>query len=156
VSERNPEEEESFEARWRALAEELAQDLPPDLDQAGHVVHHALPPELVHADLDDAGPEPDFAPTLTGPRDWEAPEESDRFEPPDPPPVLSGDPSLTLAWVALVGGLLAIIAWAVAPGSLDVWVARFGLVATLLGIGVLVWRMPHQRDPEDTDNGAQV
>jgi len=156
VTERNPNSDESFEDRWRALADELAQDLPPDLEQAGHVVHHALPPELINANVDDAGTEADFDHALAGPRDWEAPEEDDRFHPPEPPPALAGDPLLNLAWVALVGGILAIIAWAVAPGHLDVMVGRFGLLALLVGLGVLIWRMPHRRDPEDTDNGAQV
>ena len=156
MTERNPDSPESFEDRWRALADELAQDLPGDLEQPGHVVHHALPPELINANLDDAGTEADFDHALGGPRDWEAPAESDRFEPPEAPPVMAGDPLLNLAWVALVGGLLALIAWAVAPGSLDVWVGRFGLLVALAGLGVLVWRMPHHRDPEDTDNGAQV
>jgi hypothetical protein len=143
---------ESFEERWRALAEELS-----DLDSTTHVVHPAQPPELSPVVFpDDAAPPDPVDLALPGPRDWEAAELDEHFEPPDAPPVLAGDPSLILAWVGLVGGLVAIIVWAVASSTIDVWVARFGLLASVLGLGMLLWRMPHRRDPESTDNGAQV
>ena len=152
MSQEEPQSPESFEERWRALAEELS-----DLDTASHVVHPALPPELGQTGtLDDAEPSNPLDPGFSGPRDWAAPEVDEHFEPPEAPPVLAGDPSLTLAWIGLVGGLVAIIVWAVASSTIDVWVARFGLLGAVLGLGLLLWRMPHRRDPENTDNGAQV
>lgn len=101
-------------------------------------------------------------------RDWDATDridaaerevdEEERFRPPDPGPVLGGDPLLTMAWFA-VGGmpllwLVAVIGWRDAPGVL---LQASGLVF-LLGLGVLLWRMPRRREdvPDDPDDGAVV
>jgi len=158
VTERIPDGNQSFDERWRALAEELARDLPADLDAPDQAIQPALPPELVPASfvVDAAPPDPN-ALDAAGPRDWVAPPEADEhFEPPEPPPVFAGDPGLILAWFGLIGGLVAVIVWAVARHSIDVWVARFGVIAAVLGLGLLLWRMPHSRDPDHSDDGAQV
>src|SRR5665647_3387252 len=77
------------------------------------------------------------------PRSWvpdpavEAAEE--HFEPPDPGPVLGGDPLLTMAWGAIVGApallLVAVVAWRDIPTIL----LQAAGVAFLLGVGLLVW-----------------
>ncbi|WP_051681588.1 hypothetical protein [Cellulomonas sp. HZM] len=98
-------------------------------------------------------------------RDWSGTEQIDAaedavdraepFEPPDPGPVLGGDPLLTMAWLA-VGGmplflLVVLIAWRGAPAAL----VQAAAVVFVIGIGVLLWRMPNRRDPGD-DDGAVV
>jgi hypothetical protein len=105
------------------------------------------------------------APDQSG-RDWDGStqfEESeatvdaeDHFVPPDPGPVMGGDPLLTMAWIAAAGMpiflLIVLIAWPAAPAAL---VQAAGVVF-VLGVGVLLWRMPNRRDPEDDDTGAIV
>ncbi|MCB2177048.1 MAG: hypothetical protein KQH57_14645 [Actinomycetales bacterium] len=100
-------------------------------------------------------------PDASGPRNW-APdpaveEAEDHFVPPDPGPVLGGDPLLVMAWVAVLAApllvLVAVIAWPTMP----TWLLEVAGVAFLAGVGLLLWRMPHRRDPDDEDdNGAVV
>ena len=105
------------------------------------------------------------APDLSG-RDWEGTAQFDEaeatvdaeehFVPPDPGPVLGGDPLLTMAWIAAAGMpiflLIVLIAWPTAPTAL---IQAAGVVF-VLGVAVLLWRMPNRRDPEDDDTGAIV
>ncbi len=112
------------------------------------------PPEL-----DDAGPRPSG-------RDWDGTGQTDaaearvdaeeHFVAPDPGPVLGGDPLLTMAWFATIGMplflLVVLVGWRDAPSAL---VQAAGAVF-VLGVGVLVWRMPHRRDDSDDDSGAVV
>jgi hypothetical protein len=109
--------------------------------------------------------DPTPAPELTG-RDWDGTAQFDdaeaaadadaHFVPPDPGPVLGGDPLLTMAWFAAAGMpiflLVVLVAWRDAPAAL----VQAAAVVFVLGIGVLVWRMPHRRDPDDHDTGAVV
>jgi hypothetical protein len=108
---------------------------------------------------DPAGPEP------TG-RDWDgtaqyddaeaAVDDLEHFVPPDPGPVLGGDPLLTTAWALVVGALalffVMLVVWTGPPG----WLPPVTGAAFALGLGVLVWRMPHRRDGSDDDHGARV
>ncbi|QAY62911.1 hypothetical protein ET495_06265 [Xylanimonas allomyrinae] len=104
-----------------------------------------------------------------GPRDWpttpevEALEEAEsHFAPPDPGPVLtSRDPLATLAWAGAAGiPLLAVVALVVRsflPGmSVPGWAGPTAALVFLASVAVLVWRMPHRRDPSDHDDGAVV
>lgn len=83
-------------------------------------------------------------------------DEQEHFVPPDPGPVLGGDPLLTMAWFAVAGMpiflLVVLIAWRSAPSAL----VQAACVVFLLGVAVLVWRMPTHRDASDDDTGAQV
>jgi hypothetical protein len=99
-------------------------------------------------------------------RDWDGTSQIDdaeaavdaqeHFVPPDPGPVLGGDPLLTMAWFAAVGMpiflLVVLVAWRDAPAAL----VQAAAAVFVIGIGVLVWRMPHRRDPGDDDTGAVV
>jgi len=82
-------------------------------------------------------------------------EAENHFVPPDPGPVLGGDPLLTMAWVAVVGVplllLVAVIAWRDIPTI----VLQVAGVAFLAGVGLLLWRMPRDRD-HDAGPGAVV
>jgi hypothetical protein len=110
---------------------------------------------------DDEADRTDPADDAGDPRAW-APdpaveEAEDHFVPPDPGPVLGGDPVLVMAWVAVLAApllvLVAVIAWPAMP----TWLLEVGGVGFLAGVGLLLWRMPHRRDPDDEDdNGAVV
>ncbi|MEU4388846.1 hypothetical protein [Promicromonospora sp. NPDC023805] len=103
-----------------------------------------------------------------GPRDWpltpeiEALEEAEsHFTPPEPPPLMSRDPLLTMAWSFVVGvPLLALVGMIVSAAMSSVSIpplaGQIGLGLFVTGLGVLIWRMPHQRDPDDDGPGAVV
>jgi CDP-diglyceride synthetase len=40
--------------------------------------------------------------------------------------------------------------------ALPSWLGALGGVSFALAVAVLVWRMPHHRDPDDQDPGAVV
>jgi hypothetical protein len=99
-------------------------------------------------------------------RDWDATDRMDeaerevdaaeRFSPPEPGPVLGGDPLLTMAWLAVAGvpllWLVVVVAWRDAPSA----VLQASGVVLLLGLGVLLWRMPHRRDDDHDDTDGAV
>jgi len=124
--------------------------------QPGRVVRAAQPP----SDTPPGGP------PASGGRDWDgtaqydeaedAVDALDHFVPPDPAPVLGGNPLLTLAWTLVVGVpvlyVVMLVAWRNPPG----WLAPVAGVAFLAGLAVLLWHMPHRRDDADDDSGAVV
>jgi hypothetical protein len=120
--------------------------------------------EPTPADLDDADVDARWAgivSTLSSPdpRSWApdpAVEEAEtHFVPPDPGPVLGGDPLLTMAWAAVAGVpmllMVAVIAWRDVPTV----VLQVAGVAFLAGVGLLLWRMPRDRE-DDEGPGAVV
>jgi len=121
------------------------------------VEHRVVRPSLPGGEPDGSG--------LTG-RDWDGTsqydeaeasvDEQEHFVPPDPGPVLGGDPLLTMAWFAVAGMpillLVVLIAWRSAPSAL----VQAACIVFVLGVAVLVWRMPTHRDPSGDDTGAQV
>lgn len=178
-----PPEDPDLDAQWQDIVARLG-DLEPGVDEAGPA---QVGPEAEPADgsaTDDveppespqaAGPTPrrrkddlpgshtvrPADPGVPGPRNWSpdpaAEEAEDHFVPPDPGPVLGGDPLLVMAWVAVLAApllvLLAVVAWPTMPA----WLLEAAGVAFLAGVGLLLWRMPHRRDPDDEDdNGAVV
>ena len=100
-----------------------------------------------------------------GGRDWDGTsqyddaedeiDEQDAFVPPDPGPVLGGDPLLTMAWFAAAGMPLLLLAvlifWRDAPPAL----VQAACIVFVVGVAVLVWRMPQRRERQD-DDGAVV
>lgn len=82
-------------------------------------------------------------------------EAEDHFEPPDPGPVLGGDPLLTMAWAVVVGVPVLFIAAVVLWRDIPTVVLRSAAIAFVAGVGLLLWRMPHRRD-EDDGPGAVV
>ncbi|NUU17946.1 hypothetical protein HP550_11870 [Cellulomonas humilata] len=109
--------------------------------------------------------EPTRDPELSG-RDWDGTSQIDdaegvvdadeHFVPPDPGPVLGGDPLLTMAWFAAAGVpiflLVVLVAWRDVPPAL----VQAAAAVFVIGVAVLLWRMPHRRDPSDDDTGAVV
>ncbi len=118
------------------------------------------PDELGPDDVDAKWAElvKDLTPTAD-PRAWvpdpAAEEAEEHFRPPDPGPVLGGDPLLTMAWVAVVGVplllMLAVVVWRDIPSV----VVQAAGVAFLAGVGLLLWRMPRDRE-DDAGPGAVV
>lgn len=140
-------------------------DVPEDRDTGNGPDTPDGPDEPGDDDLDPAEVEARWAGIVTelrgarDPRAW-APdpaveEAEDHFTPPDPGPVLGGDPLLTMAWVVVVGVplllMVAVIAWRDIPS----WVLQAAGVAFLAGVGLLLWRMPRERE-DDAGPGAVV
>lgn len=100
-------------------------------------------------------------PATTGdPRAW-APdpaleEAEDHFVPPDPGPVLGGDPLLTMAWVAALGVPALVVLAVVVGARLPAVVLQVGAAVFLAGLGVLLWRMPRGDDDAPRGPGAVV
>lgn len=157
----------AVDARWAQIVAELA-----DLDAPAAPTDP--PGDPLGADTRGTGAarehrttdghEPLGPADLTG-RDWDGTAQQDaaeaavdaaeHFVPPDPGPVLGGDPLLTLAWTATIGVpvlfVVLVLAWPDAPG----WLLAVAAAVFAAGLAVLVWRMPHRRD-EDDDSGAVV
>lgn len=141
---------DDVEARWLELVAQLEEPSDP-VDEPEPGAPRAAPPADRVRVVRPSTP--------TGPRAW-APdpaveEAEDHFEPPEPGPVLGGDPLLTMAWAAVVGVpallLIAVVAWRDIP----VVVLEAAGVAFLGAVGLLLWRMPHHRD-DDSGPGAVV
>ncbi|MBI9114244.1 hypothetical protein [Sanguibacter suaedae] len=95
-------------------------------------------------------------PSASGPRDWDGDDgDEGEFVPPDPGFRLGDDKVRNLGWAAVVAapllGVLAAIFWRTAPTEL--FVAATAVFLT--GVGVLVWRLPTDRD-DPGDGGAVV
>ena len=117
--------------------------------RGGRVIRPAMP-----------GPDDEPPDEPPGPRSWlpdpDVDEAENHFVPPDPEPVFNGSPLLTLAWIAVAGlPVLAVVA-ALFWRGIPMVVLQTAAVLFLAGIGVLLWRMPHRRDPDDDDQGAVV
>jgi hypothetical protein len=152
------------EQRWQELVSQLG-------ERAGPVG----PAELRRLELDAgeqtgrrAADEPAPAPddrrvarpaAPDDPRGWapdpDVEEADDHFEPPEPGPVLGGDPLLTMAWVAVLGMPLLLVVTVVAWRDIPAALLTAAGVAFLAGIGLLLWRMPAGRD-DDRGPGAVV
>jgi len=99
----------------------------------------------------------------SGPRDWPTtPEVEDleeaesHFVPPDPPLVLGRDPLLTMAWALVVAVPVLLLVVLVVARPYPVVVAQVGGGAFLVGLAILLWRMPHRREDDDDGPGAVV
>ncbi|QIK83699.1 hypothetical protein [Sanguibacter sp. HDW7] len=98
-----------------------------------------------------------------GPRDHAASEEEialedeqSHFVPPDPGPILGGDPVLTTAWFAVAAGILALVASALLVRVMPSVVAWIGAGLLAGGAGVLLWRLPHERGDSRGDDEPWV
>lgn len=108
----------------------------------------------------DGGPDVPPRPPA-GPRDHpatpevEALEEAEgHFTPPEPPPVLaSRDRLLVVAWAGATGvpllAVLAVLVRAFVPLPTPAWLGGAAVAVFVASVAVLLWRMPHHRDPGD-------
>ncbi len=168
----HPDGPDDVDARWAEIVADLGELDDPAQDDVDNDI--ILPPRRRRADDDSsdsgrggrvirpASPDRDDGPDPgpTGPRAW-APdpavdEAENHFVPPDPGPVLGGNPLLTLAWVAAAGMPVLVVLAALFWRDIPLIVLESAGVLFLAGVGVLLWRMPHRRDPEDDDPGAVV
>jgi len=98
-----------------------------------------------------------------GPRDHLASQEEidledaqSHFVPPDPGPVLGGDPVLTTAWFAVGTGIVALVVSALLVHHVPAVVAWVGAGLLAAGAGVLLWRLPHERGDDPGDDAPWV
>lgn len=89
-----------------------------------------------------------------GPRDYDVEPEDGGFVPEEPPSLAGTDPLTMLAWLAAVGGpvalLLSVMFWRSAP-----LLAIVGIVAAfVLGTVFLIMKLPQEKDEDD--DGARV
>lgn len=173
-----PQDDASTEdARWRELVARLEgmgpvetvdpRDAP---DDAGTLPDRGRPAGAAPAgpagepDGWPAGPRhgtPDAAaagPPPSSPRGWlpdpAVEEAEDHFHPPDPGPVLAGEPLLVLAWGGVLAFpvvlLLVAVLWTDAPAV----VLQVAGAVFVVGLALLLWRMP--RGDDDRGSGAVV
>lgn len=94
------------------------------------------------------------SPGLQGPRDYEVEDDEDGFVPEEPPSLAGTDPLTMLAWLAALGGpvalLLSAMFWRSAP-----LLAILGIVAVfVLAVVHLIMKLPQEKD--ENDDGARV
>ncbi|WP_258805559.1 hypothetical protein [Pseudarthrobacter sp. NS4] len=129
-----------------------------DFDPLG--LASAAPTELSAADREASrtagasarGADADGPPA--GPRDYEVDDDEGTFVPEEPPSLAGTDPLTMLAWLAAVGGpvalLLSAMFWRSAP-----LLAVLGIVAAfVLGTVYLIMKLPQEKDEDD--DGARV
>lgn len=105
-----------------------------------------------------------------GPRDWspadEKPEDADpeeldedpeeHFVPPPPPPLPKTDLATKVAWVALLGGPLFLIAVVMLGRPIGEWTTFLAIATCGAGFVALVSRLRRDHDEDDPDDGAVV
>ncbi|WP_418276655.1 hypothetical protein ACNHYB_01735 [Isoptericola jiangsuensis] len=159
------------DARWSDIVARLG-----DVEQAGRSAETG-PPQQTGPTTSGPPlpPEPPADPSVThgevrasGPRDrpltpeeeaWD--ETESHFVPPVPEPVAHRDPLATLTWTVVVAVPVLAVLWVIARAwmpelTAPSWIAPTAGTAFVASVGVLVWRMPHRRDPDDHDPGAVV
>lgn len=117
----------------------------------------AAPAEKSAAERQASGDNPGAgadADAPAGPRDYDADEEDGVFVPQEPPSLAGTDPLTMLAWLAAVGGPVALLFsamfWRSAP-----LLAIVGIVAVfVLGTVYLIMQLPQEKDEDD--DGARV
>lgn len=151
------------DARWSDIVARLD-----DVEQSGSVVEAAERPAAHDSTASPDAEDPAVPQRPSGPRDWpttpevEALEEAEEhFVPPDPEPVAHRNPLLTLAWTVAVAvpvlTVVGVIVTRMLPSlSVPGWIGPAGAGSFVAAIAVLIWRMPHRRDPDDHDPGAVV
>lgn len=98
--------------------------------------------------------EPDAGTVPPGPRDYDLDDDGGDFVPEEPPSLSGTDPLTMLAWLAAVGGpvalLLSAMFWRSAP-----LLAIVGIIAAfVLGTVYLIMKLPQEKD--ENDDGARV
>jgi hypothetical protein len=81
---------------------------------------------------------------------------TERFVPPEPPPITSTDLASRLAWLGVLGGPLVLLLAALAWSRLPTYVVILALAAFVGGFVTLVARLPRDRDDGSDDDGAVV
>lgn len=77
------------------------------------------------------------------------------FVPPEPTPLPRPDAITLLAWIAVIGGPLVLVAGTIL-GGLPTWLAGGIVAAVVVGFVLLVSRLPRRRDVDPGDDGAVV
>lgn len=83
-------------------------------------------------------------------------DESDRFVPPEPPPVPRPSLATALAVLGVVGGLVVFLKPTLVPFVSESLAMFVGFTAVVAGFGALVWRLRPGDDEAGPDDGARV
>ncbi|WP_125777341.1 hypothetical protein [Antribacter gilvus] len=156
------------EARWADIVATLGDISQPGDDDGERPAPSGTEPGSTSASApgdvaatDDASAPPARIVRPAGPRDWPASDEVEaleevesHFTPPEPPPLLSKDPLLTMAWGFVVGipvlSLATVLVVSAFPSvHIPPLAGQIGIGLFVAGLGVLFWRMPHHRDGDD-------
>ncbi|MGL3805819.1 hypothetical protein ACSYDW_06935 [Paeniglutamicibacter sp. R2-26] len=141
---------DSDDAVWADLVRRLEEDPAPGQGEPGETVRGNTSPGTARVDPGLF----QMHPALGGPRDYEVAEDEEGFVPEEPPALGSGNPLLTLAWVAAAGAplmlLVLAIFWRRAP--MPLWI---GLCVVALAAGAFLFaRLPRYR--HEDDDGARI
>jgi hypothetical protein len=162
---REPERDaDDIDARFAEITAGLGEiTLPPAATEHGTTEDDGpdrSPSPVTGSQDDDAPafrPDPGTGSTAPGPRDYAvAPQDEEKFEPPEPGPLSGGDPLVTLAWVGVVSPVVLVLVYLMLWRGMPAVLLGLGGVVFVLAIGTLVWRMPARRRPDDFDDGAVV
>lgn len=98
-----------------------------------------------------------FVPEMSRDEVREALEDADDWHPPEPAPIgwRTAAPAVVLAWVAVLGGLTAVVVGAVFFRPIPGWATLALIVVVLLGALTLFIRLPRDRKYDGGD-GAEV
>ncbi|GAA3216827.1 hypothetical protein ACFP63_14650 [Oerskovia jenensis] len=150
------------EARWADIVADLSDVSAAAESAASEDGPDARTPAAGPRDLHETFP---VAPWVqaTGPRDWPAtPEVEDledaesHFTPPDPQIDMGRDPLMTMAWGLVAGIPVLLLVGMVVLRPFPTIVAQVAGGLFLVGLAVLLWRMPHRREDDHTGPGAVV
>ncbi len=158
---REPERDaDDIDARFAEITAGLREiTLPPAATEHGTTRDDGPDPSTGSQDGDAPalGRDPGPGSTTPGPRDYAlAPQDEEKFEPPEPGPLSGGDPLVTLAWVGVVSPVVLVLVYLMLWRGMPAVLLALGGVVFVLAIGTLVWRMPARRRPDDSDDGAVV
>ncbi|MBE7700598.1 hypothetical protein H9623_09800 [Oerskovia sp. Sa1BUA8] len=162
-----PDDLPDVDARWADIVADLA-DVSAAAEAAAADPAHGTGPDADRGsatgprDLHETFP---VAPWVQGPgpRDWPATPEVEELEdaeshftPPDPDIGMGRDPLMTMAWGLVVGVPILLLVGMVVLRPFPTIVAQVAGGLFLVGLAVLLWRMPHRREDDHSGPGAVV
>lgn len=153
-----PGAEPSDEARWAEIVAELG-DLGTDLAALTDGEGTSTPPAVTYPVAPwVSDTRSGRTPSPSG-RDWDGTDQIDRaeaevdaaehFVPPDPGPVLGGNPLLTLAWIGAAGAPILLLVLVTIGQRAPAIIAQVAFGVFAVSVALLVWRMPNHRDDDD-------
>lgn len=101
-------------------------------------------------------------PRQLGPRDYEAPEDSEDFIPPEPRAIASSNPRMVLSWLAIAGIPTILVLLGVMGVHITQWILFPAVIGIFAGLVSLFFLLPSSKTPrdlpddDDFGNGAKI